>query len=148
MSEDGEEMDDVAAIMKRWEEVLNSDEELAERNKSIYSSVEGRTAIQIEIEGHSPYKIEVREGTFKVQKGSDKQPLLAWKLPVGLFRDVMLGKQRLIYALLDPRGTLSFDTPHFSHWNGATIIEMLFLAAEMGQKEPEISELVACLESN
>ena len=141
-------MDNVATIMKRWEEVLNSDEELAERNKSIYSSVEGRTAIQIEVAGQSPYKIEVKRGKFTIQKGSDKKPLLTWKLPVVLFKDVMLGEQRLIYALLDPRGTLSFDTPHFSHWNGATIIEMLFLACEMGQKESEIAKLVEGLESH
>ena len=139
-------MDTVATIMKRWEAVLNSDEELAERNKSIYSSVEGRTAIQIELEGQSSYTVEIKKGKFKVQKGSDKKPLLTWKLPVVLFKDVMLGEQRLIYALLDPLGTLSFDTPNFSHWNGATIIEMLFLACEMGQKESEISELLEGLE--
>jgi hypothetical protein len=135
-------MDNLATIMKRWEEVLNSDEELAERNKSTYSSVEGRIAIQIEVDGESSYKIEIKGGKFKIQKGSDKKPLLTWKLPIGLFKDVMLGKQRVIYALLDPRGKLSFDTPDFIHWNGATIIEMLFLASEMGQKESNISKLV------
>lgn len=139
-------MDNLARIMKRWEDVLNSDKELAERNKSIYSSVEGRIAIQIEVEGKSSYKIEITGSKFKVQKGSDKQPLLTWKLPVILFKEVMLGKQRLIYAMLDTRGSLSFDTPNFSHWNGATIIEMLFLACEMGQKESNISKLVEGLE--
>ena len=135
-------MDNLAKIMKRWEEVLNDDGELAERNKSIYSSVEGRIAIQIEVDGESSYKIEIKGGKFKIQKGSDKTPLLTWKLPIGLFKDVMLGKQRVIYALLDPRGKLSFDTPNFTHWNGATIIEILFLASEMGQKESNISKLV------
>ena len=139
-------MDILATIMKRWEEVLNSDEELAERNKSMYSSVEGRIAVQIELEGQPSYKVTIKDGKFKIQQGLDKKPLLTWKLPVLLFKDVMLGKQRLIYALLDPRGTLSFDTPNFSHWNGATVIEMLFLASEMGQKESEISELVEGLE--
>ena len=141
-------MDNVATIMKRWEAVLNSDEELAERNKSIYSSVEGRTAIQIEVEGQSSYTVEIEKGKFKIQKGSEKKPLLTWKLPVVLFKDVMLGEQRLIYALLDPRGTLSFDTPNFSHWNGATIIEMLFLACEMVQRESRIVKLVEGLESH
>jgi hypothetical protein len=141
-------MDKVATIMSRWEEILNGDKELAERNKSIYSSVEGKIAIQVEVEGQPSYTVEIKDGKFKIQKGSDKKPLLTWRLPVGLFKDVMLGKQRLIYALLDPRGTLSFDTPNFSHWNGATIIEMLFLASEMGQKEAHISELVEGLEGH
>jgi hypothetical protein len=141
-------MDNLATIMKRWEEVLNGDTELAERNKSIYSSVEGRIPLQIEIEGLSPYKVGIKGGKFTIQKGSDRKPLLAWKLPVVLFKEVMLGKQRLIYAMLDSRGTLSFDTPNFSHWNGATIIEMLFLACEMGQKESNISKLVEGLEGH
>lgn len=139
-------MDKVAAIMKRWEDVLNGDHELAERNESMYSSVEGRTAIQIELEGQSSYMVEVRDGKFKVKQGSGKNPLLNWKLPVSLFKDVMLGKQRLIYGLLDPKGTLIFDTPSFTHWNGATIIEMLFLACEIGKKEADVCKLVEGLE--
>ena len=139
-------MDNFATIMDRWATVLNEDEELAERNKSIYSSVEGRTAIQIEVEGQSSYTVEIKKGKFKVQKGSAAGPLLTWKLPLALLKDVMLGKQRLIYGLLDPRGTLVFDTPNFTHWNGATIIEMLFLACEMGKKEADISQLIKCLD--
>ena len=63
-------MDNVSTIMDRWEEVLNDDKELEERNKSMYSSVEGRIAIQIEVEGQPSYKVEIKGGRFKVQKGS------------------------------------------------------------------------------
>jgi len=139
-------MDNFATIMSHWEEVLNSDAELEERNKSMYSSVEGKTAIQLEVDGQSSYMVDINGGKFKIHQGSAKSPLLNWKLPVSLFKDVMLGKHRLIYSLLDTRGTLSFDTPNFSHWNGATIIEMLYLACEMSEKNSEISKLVEKLE--
>jgi hypothetical protein len=135
-------MDAFATIMDRWGTVLNGDGELAERNKSIYSSLEGRTAISLEVEGQNPYRVDVRGGTFTVQRGSAERPLLTWKLPLALLKEVMLGKQRLIYGLLDPRGTLAFDTPNFTHWNGATIIEILFLACEMGEKDAHISQLI------
>jgi len=134
-------MDNFVKIMKHWEEVLNSDAELEERNKSIYSSLKGRTAIQLEVEGQPAYIVDVNGDKFKVRKGTAANPLISWKLPVSLFKDVMLGKQRLIYGLLDSRGTLSFDTPSFTHWNGAIIIEMLFLASEMCVKNSEVSEL-------
>ena len=140
-------MDTFAKIMKRWEEVLNQDVELEERNKSIYSDLEGRAAIKLELEGQPSYIVGVNSGKFKVRQGSSKSPLLNWKLPVSLFKDVMLGKHRLIYSLLDSRGTLSFDTPHFTHWNGATIIEMLYLACEMSAKSSKISKLVEVLEA-
>ena len=139
-------MDNFATIMDRWGTALNSDEELAERNKSIYSSLEGRTAINLEVAGQNPYRVDVSGGKFAVQQGSAEGPLLTWKLPPALLKDVMLGKQRLIYGLLDPRGTLAFDTPNFTHWNGATIIEMLFLACEMGEKEAHISQLIKGLD--
>ncbi len=137
-----EEMDDFAKIMSSLEEVLNSDAELEERNKSIYSTLEGRTAVQLEVEGKPSYVVDIEDGRFKVHQGISTTPLLSWKLPVSLFKDVMLGKHRLIYSLLDPRGTLSFDTPNFTHWNGATIIELLFLSCEMGIKKSEVSKLV------
>ena len=140
-------MNAFAKIMNRWEEVLNQDAELEERNKSIYSSMEGRTAIQLEVEGQPSYIVDVNGGKFKVHQGSAASPLISWNLPVSLFKDVMLGKQRLIYGLLDSRGTLSFDTPSFTHWNGATIIEMLFLASEMCVKSSEVSKLVEGLGS-
>jgi len=139
-------MDNFATIMERWGTILNSDEELAERNKSIYSSLEGRTAINLEVAGQNPYRVDVSGGKFAVQQGSAEGPLLTWKLPPALLKEVMLGKQRLIYGLLDPRGTLAFDTPNFTHWNGATIIEMLFLACEMGEKEAHISQLIKGLD--
>ena len=140
-------MDSFVEIMKHWEEVLNSDAELEERNKSIYSSLKGRTAIQLEVEGQPAYIVDVNDGKFKVRKGTAANPLISWKLPVSLFKDVMLGKQRLIYGLLDLRGTLSFDTPNFTHWNGATIIEMLFLASEMCVKNSEVAALAEDLGS-
>jgi len=139
-------MDNFTKLMSAWEEVLNKDTELAERNKSTYSTLEGRTAIQIEVDKLRPYKVDITDGTFKVQQGAAQQPLLTWKLSGDLFKEVLLGKYRLIFGILDPRGTLAFDTPNFTHWNGATIIEMLFLAQEMTMKNPPIAKLVTELE--
>ena len=59
-------MDNFATIMDRWGTALNSDEELAERNKSIYSSLEGRTAINLEVAGQNPYRVDVSGGKFAV----------------------------------------------------------------------------------
>jgi len=141
-------MDNLATIMEAWEGVLNSDAELAERGKSIYSTLEGKSAVQIEIEGFPAYHVDVADGRFKVGRDPAPGALLTWNPPLSLFKDVMLGNHRLIYSLLDPRGTLTFDTPNFTHWNGATIIEMLYLACEMVRKNRAFSELVEGLEAS
>lgn len=141
-------MDNLATIMEAWEGVLNSDAELAERGKSIYSTMEGKSAVQIEIEGFPAYHVDVADGRFTIGRGEAPGALLTWKLPLSLFKDVMLGKHRLIYSMLDPRGRLAFDTPNFTHWNGATIIEMLYLACEMARKSGALSELLERLEGS
>lgn len=133
-------------IMSSWEQYLNADEELLERNKSPYSTIEGRTAVQLEVAKQAPYIVDVRDSKFKVGKGTVEKPLLCWKVPQKIFRDVMLGKHRLIFSILDPQGDLFFDTPNFTHWNGATVIEILFLAHEMTLKKPGIKKLVEGLE--
>lgn len=135
-------MDNLATVMEAWEGVLNSDAELAERAKSMYSTLEGKTALQLEIEGLPAYAVSAADCRFTIKRGSFPGALLTWKLPLPLFKDVMLGRHRLIYSLLDPRGTLTFDTLNFTHWNGATVIEILYLACEMMQKNTALAQLV------
>ena len=139
-------METFAGIMNTWEQTLNEDTELNERNQSPYSSIEGKTAVQLEVEKHPTYIVTVKEGKFKVKKGTAKKALFHWKVPTVVFKDVMLGKQKLLYSILDPQGELVFDTSNFTHWNGATIIEMLLLAQEMTVKNPTIKKLVEGLE--
>ncbi len=139
-------MDVLKKIMKAWEETLNADQELSERNKSTYSSIEGKTAVQLEVGNYPAYKVDVKSGKFVMSQGTAKKPLLCWKVPGTVFKDVLIGEHKLMYSILDPKGSLSFDTPNFTHWNGATIIEMLLLSHEMTVKNPEILKLVKELE--
>jgi hypothetical protein len=139
-------MDQFAKIMRNWEHVLNADEELRERNKNQYSSLEGRTAIELIVGSQPVYRVEVKDGKFKVTTGTAEKPLLRWKVPEKVFKEVLLKEHQLMFNILDPRGELSFDTPNFTHWNGATIIEMLLLAVEMITNSPAMAEIAQELE--
>ncbi|MBN2108672.1 MAG: hypothetical protein JW832_14705 [Deltaproteobacteria bacterium] len=139
-------MDAFEKLMNNWEKILNADAELAERHKSPYSTIEGKAAIQLEVEKQPPYSVHVQDGKFSIQKGTADKPLLCWRVPGGVFKDVMLGKHRLIFSMLDPSVTLLFDSANFTHWNGATVIEMLLLAHEMIAQNKEISKIVEGLE--
>jgi hypothetical protein len=139
-------MNRFAEIMFRWEQTLNADEELQERNRNSYSTIEGRTAIELIVGSQPPYKVEVKDGKFKVSIGAAEKPLLRWKMPGKIFSEVIQQKHQLLYSMLDPEAELTFDTPHFTHWNGATIIEMLLLASEMTIKHPDIQEIVQKME--
>jgi hypothetical protein len=139
-------MDRFAKIMRNWEHVLNADEELRERNKSQYSTIEGRTAIELAVGNQPPYKVEVKDGKFKVSIGTADRPLLRWKMSGKIFTEVLQRRHQLLYSMLDPSVELSFDKPNFTHWNGATIIEMLLLAVEMITNSPAMAELAQELE--
>jgi hypothetical protein len=143
---ENKEMDAFEKLMSNWEQVLNADTELSERNRSTYSSLDGKAAIQLEVGRQPAYSVHVREGKFSIRKAAADKPLLRWQVPGDVFKDVLLGRHRLIFSILDPAGKLSFDSANFTHWNGATIIEMLLLAHEMTAKDGEISKLVEGLE--
>jgi hypothetical protein len=135
-------MDNFEKVMSSWQEALNSDQELKERNRNISSTLEGKTALQLEVAKKPPQVIEVQDGKFTIHQGSVRTPLLKWTLSLDLFKDIMLGKYRVVYGLLDPRGEVSFDSENFTHWNGASIIEMLLLAQELAVRDGEVSRLV------
>jgi len=135
-------MEMIESFLKSWEDCLNSDEELQLRNTDKASTLEGRVAIQLNIESSNQYSVHVKDGKFTVDKGISQNPLLCWDLPVSLLQEVLLNKQPVFYALLDERGSVSFDTPHFTHFNGASIIEMLYLAQEVVKRDPEMDHLI------
>jgi len=139
-------MSGLKKFMSSWEQALNADEELAERNQSPYSTIEGKAAVVLDVKQLEPYTVSVEGGKFSIKKGAAKKPLLCWKVPGDVFKSAMLGEHKLMFSLLDPRNKLIFDTPNFTHWNGATIIEVLLLAQEMSVNNPEISKLVKELE--
>ena len=139
-------MDTIAKIMSNWEQILNEDAELQERNQSPYSTIEGKNAVQLDVGQHPSYTVSINGGKFKVKKGPSKKPLFHWKVPCNVFKNTMLGNTKLLYGILDPQGKLLFDTSNFTHWNGATIIEMLLLAQEMTSNNQTIKTLVEELE--
>jgi hypothetical protein len=55
---------------------------------------------------------------------------------------MLLGKERIVYALLDKECTLSFDSPHFTHWNGTTALAVILAAQEMVKKDPGMKKMV------
>ncbi len=136
-------MNSLKKFMKQFEQILNSDIELLERNKSYYSTIEGKTAVVIDVNNHLPLSVEIKSGKFRVtDKVKKDKPLLHWKTNEKIFKDAMLGNHKLLFSLLDPEGELLFDTNNFTHWNGATVIEILLLAHEMTVNNPEITKIV------
>jgi len=135
-------MDVFQAFAQGWETHLNQDPVIRARTAHIKSTLkEGKPLVEVEVEARGVLTVEQKGGTFQIGRDKASHPLLSWRVPLSLFKEVLLGKERILYALLDKRCGLSFDTPHFSHWNGVTALEIILLACEMVKKSPEMRRL-------
>jgi hypothetical protein len=135
-------MDAFHEFVKNWEAYLNQDSVLQERTAHFKSTLEKeQTIVEVEVEGRGVFSVELKEKGFQIRKGKAALPLLGWKVPLFLFKEALLGKERILYALLDTRCRLFFDTPHFTHWDGITALEIILLACEMVKKSPEMRKI-------
>jgi hypothetical protein len=140
-------MNSIHDFMHKWEESLNRDAMLARRIDHIKSTIEeGKAVIEIEIDGRGIFTMVLEEKKFRLTSGKSTTPLLRWRVPLTLFKEVLLGKEKILYALLDKVGALSFDTPHFTHWNGATALATILIAQEMVKKDHETRKILENIE--
>ena len=129
-------------FVQKWEAYLNQDPVIQERTAHFKSTLaEEKALVELEVEGNSILTVERKGRKFEIRRDKASLPLLSWRVPLSLFKEVLLGKERILYALLDKRCKLSFDTPNFSHWNGVTALEIILSACEMVKKSPEMRKI-------
>jgi hypothetical protein len=136
-------MDSLSELVHKWEKSLNQDVVLKRRIEHIQSSIkEGRAVVEVNIKERGVFTISLEEKKFHLKPRKASKPLLSWKVPLPLFKEVLLGNERIAYALLDKGCMLSFDTPHFTHWDGITALSVILTAQEMVKKDPGIKKVV------
>jgi len=136
-------MDTLNKFVHKWEESLNQDAVLKRGIEHIQSVLEeGREVLEVGIEKKGVFTISLEEKKFYLKSRKASKPLLSWKVPLPLFKQMLLGYERIVYALLDNECTLSFDTPHFTHWDGITALAVILTAQEMVKKDLAVKKLV------
>jgi hypothetical protein len=129
-------------FVEGWETYLNQDPVLRERTAHFKSTLaEEKALVELEVEGNSILTVERKGQKFQIREGKASMPLLSWRVPLSIFKEVLLGKERILYALMDKGCRLSFDTPHFTHWNGVTALEIILSACEMVKRSPEMKKI-------
>lgn len=102
------------------------------------SILKGKDVIEIEVEGKGVYTIHVsKEGTFKVERRSAENPVLQVALPISLFKELVLGRYRVIWALSDPRARVKhMDGISLSDW--VTVLEIFACMQELVERRPDL----------
>lgn len=135
-------MDCFQEFIQTWELVLNQDKTLQERLAHLKADLKERALFEIEIGEKGIFTVKQKEGTLQIVKEKALSPLIRWVVPLSLFKEVLLSRERILYALLDKRCKLYFAAHCFTHTNGITSLMILLLACEMVKKSPAMQALV------
>ncbi|MDI9619205.1 MAG: hypothetical protein QFX33_00065 [Candidatus Nezhaarchaeota archaeon] len=102
----------------------------------------GRDLIQVDVEGRSVYTISLsEEGVFKVEMRPAKNPILEVALPIFLFKELVLGKHRVIWALSDPKVRVRHSNGiSLSDW--VTVLEIFACMQELVERRPDLWRIV------
>jgi len=129
-------------FIQRWERYLNQDTVLKKRNDHIKSTIaDGKDVFELEVKDIGTFTVKLKDKNFHLRTGKAEQPLISWRVPLWLYKKVLLGEERIAFAMLDEASTVSFDTPNFIHWNGATALGVILMTREMVKRDPEIKKL-------
>jgi len=135
-------MEPLQELIHRWERYLNQDPVLKKRNDHIKSTIaDGKDVFELEVKDRGTFTVKLQDKKFLLRSGKAEQPLMSWSVPMGLYKKVLLGEERIAFAMLDETSTVSFDTTNFTHWNGATALGVILMTREMVKRDTEIKKL-------
>jgi len=106
------------------------------------SKLPGREAIEIEVLDRFIFTISIdKSGNFVVEMRKAFNPCLSVKMPIDVFKDMVLGRERVVYALADKRNDIKYDGDiGLSDW--ITIFGILGKMQELVESDPHIWKLI------
>jgi hypothetical protein len=135
-------MEPLQELIHRWERYLNQDLVLKKRNDHIKSTIaDGKDVFELEVKDRGTFTVKLQDKKFLLRSGKAEQPLISWSVPLWLYKKVLLGEERIAFAMLDEESTVSFDTTNFTHWNGTTALGVILMTREMVKRDSEIKKL-------
>ncbi|MEM4576069.1 MAG: hypothetical protein QW701_01255 [Candidatus Nezhaarchaeales archaeon] len=98
----------------------------------------GKELVTFKIKGVVTFTVRLAEnGVFDVEVREGRDPILSVEMTPELFKKMVLGKERVIYALAHPDNVVSFkDGIAFSDW--ITIFEVIGILQELVESDPEM----------
>lgn len=102
----------------------------------------GRDIVEVEVPNITTFTIKVREDrTFVVEPRRAEKPCLRVSMPLEVFKAMVLGKERVIYALADKRNEVQYEGDvGLSDW--ITIFGVLGKMQELVESDPQMWDLV------
>ncbi|MEM0054268.1 MAG: hypothetical protein QXL89_08805 [Nitrososphaeria archaeon] len=102
----------------------------------------GKELITFKIKDFLTFTVSLDEnGIFNIAPKIGVDPILSVEMPLNLFKDMVLGKERVIYALANPQNSVSYKKGiAFSDW--ITIFEVISALQELIESDPALWQLI------
>jgi len=102
------------------------------------SILDGKELIEIEVPDAFYCVIKLSKGKFEVKKEKAKDPCLAFSMPFKLFKEMVLGKHKIIWALSDKSVRIKSCKQGISLSDWTTILEILVGVQDLAEMNPEM----------
>ena len=98
---------------------------------------------EISVPGFLKYTFGLTDGVSYVREGAAKGvPILRVEMPLDTFKDMILTKQRVIWALADPRNKVECMWPGVAYSDWITTLELLVIGQEVVERNPAMWDLI------
>lgn len=106
-------------------------------------ALEGKELIELSVPKLFTYTFELKEGKFIIKEGSATgRPILRVRMPLDVFKEMILTKQRVIWALADPRNDLECIWPEIGWSDWITVLEILVIGQELVERVSTMWDLI------
>jgi len=102
-------------------------------------ALHGKELIELEVSGAFHVTIALAsDDTFKLSHGPAGEPLLSCKMPLELFRDMVLARHKVIWALCQKEACVRTGAVQLGLSDWTTVLEVLACLTDMAEMDPEV----------
>jgi hypothetical protein len=100
--------------------------------------LDGRELVELEVPDAFYCVIQLKEGEFSIARKKAKDPCLSCRIPLNLFREMVLGKHKVVWVLCDKSVQVKTCTHRIALSDWTTILEVLVCAIDLTEMNPKI----------
>lgn len=107
----------------------------------------GQELVELEVLGAFHVTIALGKAKFKVSEGPAKKPLLSCRMPLELFRDMVLARHKVIWALCQKSAVVRVGDAKLGLSDWTTVLEVLACFTDMAEMDPEVWKFATSLKT-
>jgi hypothetical protein len=102
--------------------------------------LDGRELVELEVPDAFQCIIQLNEGKFQIARKKAEDPCLSCRIPLALFKAMILGRHKIIWVLCDKSVQVETCKQRMALSDWTTILEILACAGDLAEMNPKIWE--------